>query len=260
MGNVLRILGVIAASLVMGLAALVLLLFTVCGGFRNAGAEEGLLVAVCVALMLGGVGAIVWLGRGLVRAQPERPGLAVPPVRSMAAAPAPRPRLRGAEFQWLVLLRIAVGGYAFLIFGSTVLSYASMMQIQAPAALAIPMFAGAVVGMLPFILALLLLRDPPSALVLDATAGIAAGSMVFRILWSVVMSLAWQVDAMTTPAMLSRLVVFSGVEAGIVVLALRLRLTIEPAAWGRLVAIGVAFACWEWISQTLVGLLYRVAY
>jgi hypothetical protein len=274
MGNVLRILGIIAISMVMGLIALFLLLFTICGGFRHAGPEEGVLVAVCVAVILGGVAAIVWLGRGLTPAQTgPRLGLAVPPAAgsvaphaaaSAASIPASQPaappaRLRGQDFQWLVLLRVALGGYAFLTFGSTVIAYVSMMQVSA-SGFALPMFAGAVIGVAPFILVLVLLRDPPSGLVLDLAAGMAAGSIVFRILWSVFVSLSWRMDAMTTPAMLGRLVVFSAVEAGIVVLALQLRKSIEPANWGRLVAIGFGFALWEWISQTMIGLLYRFAY
>jgi hypothetical protein len=252
--NVLRILGIIAISMVMGLVALGLLLFTICGGFRHAGTEAGLVAAACVALILGGVAGLVWLGRGLTKAQPPRPGLAVPP----AIDPAPPARLRGRDYQWLVLLRVALAGCAFLIFGSTALAYVTMMQVSA--GFALPMFAGALIGMAPFLLALILLRDPPSGVVLDLAAGMAAGSLAFRVLWSVFMSLTWRADAMAMPAMLGRLVVFSAVEIAIVVLALQLRRSIEPAHWGRLVAIGVAFAVWDWISQTLVGLLYRFAY
>ena len=256
MGHVLRILGIIAISMVMGLVALFLLLFTICGGFRSAGPEEAALVVTCVVVILGGVAALVWLGRGLARALPPRRGLAVPPS---AGAPAlARPPLRGRDFQWLVLLRVALAGYAFLIFGSTAISYVSMMQVSA--GFALPMFAGAVIGLAPFLLVLILLRDPPSALVLDLAAGMAAGSIVFRVLWSVFMSLTWRADAMAMPAMLGRLVVFSAVEAAVVVLALQLRKAIEPGNWGRLVAIGLGFAAWEWVSQTLVGLLYRFAY
>jgi hypothetical protein len=272
MSNVLRILGIIAISMVMGLVALILLLFTVCGGFRSAGPEAGLLVAVCAVVIAGGVASIVWLGRGLTRSQPPRPGLAVPPADNAlvaaAGAPAvaaagpstPRPRLRGQAFQWLVLLRLALAGYAFLIFGSTAISYLPMMH--ASPGFALPMFAGAVIGMAPFLLVLVLLRDPPSGLVLDLAAGMAAGSIAFRILWWVFIGLFWQagVGAMAMPAMVGRLALFTAVEAGIVVLALLLRRTIEPAAWGRLIAIGIGFAAWEWISQALIGLLYRLAY
>lgn len=95
---------------------------------------------------------------------------------------------------------------------------------------------------------------------LDLAIGMAAGSIVFRIVWSVYLSLTWRLDAMATPAMLGRLVVFSAVEAGIVLLALQLRKSIESGNWGRVVAIGFAFALWEWISQTMIGLLYRFAY
>jgi len=60
--------------------------------------------------------------------------------------------------------------------------------------------------------------------------------------------------------MLGRLALFSAVEAGIVVLALQLRKSIEPGNWGRLIAIGFGFAVWEWISQTMISLLYRLGY
>jgi hypothetical protein len=274
MGNVLRILGIIAISMVIGLVALFLLLFTICGGFRTAGPEEGILVIVCAAVILGGVAAIVWLGRGLTKAQPAQVGLAVPPadrpIAPYAAVGAaipqaqlaePRPRLKGQEFQWLVLLRIALAGYAFMTFGSTALAYVSMMQVSA-STFALPMFAGAVIGAAPFILVLVLLKDPPSAVVLDLAAGMAGGSIVFRILWWLFMSLTWQMGsgADMLPAMIGRLVLFSAVEAGIVALAVLLRKRIESGNWGRLIAIGVGFAVYEWISQTMIGFLYRFAY
>ena len=88
-----------------------------------------------------------------------------------------------------------------------------------------------------------------------------AESIVFLILWWTFMSLTWRAgDGMAVPMLLGRLALFSAVEVGIVVLALQLRKSIEPGNWGRLVAIAFGFAVWEWISQTMVSLLYRLVY
>ena len=172
-----------------------------------------------------------------------------------------RPRLRGRDHQLLVLLRIALGGFAFLILASALLSFVRLTQVQgAPVSLAVPMAVGALVGMAPFVLVLLLLRDPPSAPVLDAAAGMAAGSILFRILWWLAMGVLTRIDAFTTPAVVGRLALFTAAEAAIFVLAVQLRKPIAPATWGRVAAIGVGFALWEWASQTAVGLLYRFVY
>ena len=77
MGNVLRVLGIVVASLLLGLVGLFLLLFTNCGGLRSS--EGSGVLAVCVVLIAGGIALIVFLGRGLSSSRAAR-GLAVAPA------------------------------------------------------------------------------------------------------------------------------------------------------------------------------------
>jgi hypothetical protein len=83
MGNVMRVLGIVLASMLLGLTGLFLLLFTICGGLKSS--DGGGVLAVCLLLIVGGVGLIVFLGRGIVATRAASPGLAVPPA---SAAPA----------------------------------------------------------------------------------------------------------------------------------------------------------------------------
>ena len=94
MGNVMRVLGIVLASMLLGLTGLFLLLFTICGGLRSS--EGGGVLAVCLLLMACGVGLIVVLGRGIAATRAASAGLAVPPAGATpayvpASAPAAAP-------------------------------------------------------------------------------------------------------------------------------------------------------------------------
>jgi len=79
MGNVLRVAGIVVASMVLGLVGLFLLLFTICGGLT--GSDGGGVLAVCLLLIAGAAGLIVFLARGITAASgARRHGLAVPPA------------------------------------------------------------------------------------------------------------------------------------------------------------------------------------
>ena len=83
MGNVMRVLGIVLASMLLGLVALFLLLFTICGGLKSS--EGGGVLAVCLLLIAGGIGLIVFLGRGIVATRAASPGLAVQPAGATPA-------------------------------------------------------------------------------------------------------------------------------------------------------------------------------
>jgi hypothetical protein len=95
MGNVLRVAGIVVASMVLGLVGLFLLLFTICGGLTSS--DGGGVLAVCLLLMAGAAGLIVFLARGITATSgARRHGLAVPPAGATpvlggpsAYAPAP---------------------------------------------------------------------------------------------------------------------------------------------------------------------------
>jgi hypothetical protein len=77
MGNVLRVLAIVAASVLLGLAGLFLLLFTICGGLQSK--EGGSILAICLAVIAGAITVIVAFGRALVSSNKVAQGLAVPP-------------------------------------------------------------------------------------------------------------------------------------------------------------------------------------
>jgi len=89
MGNVVRVLGIVLASMLLGLVGLFLLLFTICGGLKSS--DGGGVLAVCLLLIVGGVGLIVFLGRGIVATRAASPGLAVPPAGATPAYVPPSP-------------------------------------------------------------------------------------------------------------------------------------------------------------------------
>ena len=83
MGNVMRVLGIVLASMLLGLTGLFLLLFTICGGLKSS--DGGGVLAVCLLLIVGGIGLIVFLGRGITSTRAASPGLAVPPAGATPA-------------------------------------------------------------------------------------------------------------------------------------------------------------------------------
>src|SRR5690242_542465 len=89
MGNVLRVIVIVLVSLAMGVAGLFLLAFTVCGGLSS---RDGVGVfAVCLVVILGGMGITAFLALGLDgrRSGATSLGLAVPP--SIRSAPGTDP-------------------------------------------------------------------------------------------------------------------------------------------------------------------------
>src|SRR5688572_32677909 len=129
MGNVLRVLGIVAASMLLGLVGLFLALFSICGGLKSA--EGSGVLAGCLALMAGAVAAIVLLGRGLASSRSTQRGLAVAPVGAPPSSPPPADALAAAppvtappaiqarplsatDRQVLVGLRVALAVYIVL--------------------------------------------------------------------------------------------------------------------------------------------------
>jgi hypothetical protein len=89
MGNVLRVLGIVVASMLLGLVGLFLLLFTICGGLQSS--DGGGVLAVCLVLMAGGIALIVFLGRGISSSRAAARGLAVAPAVPSQAYSVPPP-------------------------------------------------------------------------------------------------------------------------------------------------------------------------
>ena len=88
MGNVMRVLGIVLASMLLGLTGLFLLLFTICGGLKSS--DGGGVLAVCLLLIVGGVGLIVFLGRGIVATRAASTGprkFTAPSVTTMSLPP-----------------------------------------------------------------------------------------------------------------------------------------------------------------------------
>src|SRR5687768_13532524 len=114
MGNVLRVLGIVAASMVLGLAGLTLALFTICGGPESS--DGAGFLAGGLAVMAGAVAAIVILGRSLASSRSTQRGLAVAPVAGPPVSPPPP--LSATDRQVLVGLRVALAVYIVLSIGS----------------------------------------------------------------------------------------------------------------------------------------------
>ncbi len=94
MGTVLRILGIVVASMILGLVGLFLLIFSICGGLKTS--EGGGILMICLALIVACVGAIVFLGRGISAARTAAKGLAVPPAATPYGYAAPDAGAPGA--------------------------------------------------------------------------------------------------------------------------------------------------------------------
>ena len=109
MGNVPRVLGIVLASMLLGLVALFLLLFTICGGLKSA--DGGGVLAVCLLLIAGSIGLIVFLGRGIATARAASPGLAVPPGSATPAyVPPITPSAPAGGLRTLTATSRATGG------------------------------------------------------------------------------------------------------------------------------------------------------
>jgi len=278
MGNVVRVLGVVLASMLLGLVALFLLLFTICGGLKSA--DGGGVLAVCLLLIAGSIGLIVFLGRGIATARAASPGLAVPPgsatpayvppitpsAPAASAAPTrPVPPLRplaGTDLQVLVGLRVCLAILILLSLGLMAVNFANFGRYGTN--VAIQLTLQSILGLLPpvALLVAVSVRNPPAGAALDAVAGFGVASILFRFGYlafaGVFVQAFSQGDYLLT--MLPRLAGYSALEAGIAGLALYLRSRVGPISPAGLVVATLAFLFWEGLVQAvmtaMIGLLY----
>lgn len=263
MGNVWRILGIVLISIVLGLTSLVLLLFTICGGFRSSGGEGAAFVLVTGAILVCGVAGIVWLGRGIVASRPAPAGLAVPPAEAGGApipggAPAyaaPRPAvapLAGTNLQLLIFLRILLVASILLTLGVTAMSVIRYQGAGFSSGLAIQLVFSSLFGLLPAILLVLTLRNPPAGLALDAIAGMGIAGILFRAGSFATFGYIRAGFAMPELAMfLMRLALFTLIDAALAGLAIALRRKVDTTTWARLLVTTAAFLIWEWLTQMM---------
>jgi hypothetical protein len=173
MGNVLRVLGIIVASMLLALVGLFLLLFSICGGLQSS--EGAGILAICLVLLAGCAGLIVFLGRGLAAGRTAARGLAVPPA-SMPAAPAapgfvvPLHQLTGTDLQALIGLRACLAIYVLVSLGSMLFTITSVGRYGG--AVVIQLVLRSLLGILPpaALLIAVSVRNPPAPLALDAAA------------------------------------------------------------------------------------------
>jgi hypothetical protein len=259
MGNVLRVLGIVAASMLLGLAALVLVLFTICGGLES---SEGTgILAVCLLLMAGALGLIVFLGGGLATSRSATSGLAVRPAVAPGAMAAgavlPLRPLAGTDQQVLIGLRVALVVYILLSIGSIALNVANFSRFGS--GVAIQLILRNILGVLPpaAVLVAVSIRTPPAPLALDAAAGLGLASILFRVGF-VAFSGLLSSTLTQTPDLTSlflRLGLFSALEAGIAGLAIHLRSRIAPMNPVALIVATVAFLFWDALIQAAMQAL-----
>lgn len=261
MGNVWRVLGIVAVSMVLCLASLFLLLFTICGGFKEPdGAVVGI---VTLAIAVGCVALIVWLGRGIVASRLAPAGLAVPPAQAGDApfpggAPAyaaPRPAvapLTGASLQLLVFLRILLVAAILLTLGSTLMTFIRYQGAGFGSGLAIQLVFSSLFGVLPAIILVLTLRNPPAGFALDAIAGMGIAGILFRAGSFAAFGYIRAGLAVPELAMfLMRMALFTLIDAALVGLAIALRRKVDTTTFARLLVTTAAFLIWEWLTQMM---------
>jgi hypothetical protein len=297
MGNVLRVLGIVLASMLLGLTGLFLLLFTICGGLT--GSDGGGIMAVCLVLMVGAVGLIVFLGRGIVVVRAASRGLAVPPAGTTpvygdaaaygassassaeatstdggpmitpspaASVPQARPVLplrpfTGTDLQALVAVRIGLAIYLLLSVGSMLVTLANFSRFGN--SVGIHLILRNILTVLPPIVALVAVsvRNPPAGAALDAVAGFGIASIIFRFAYSAFTMFTpafRQADILMT--MLPRLAGYSLLDAGIAGLALYLRSRVGPIKAATLTVATLAFLFWEGLVQAIMTALISVLY
>ncbi len=272
MGNVLRVLGVVAASMLLGLVALFLALFSICGGLESS--EGGGILAVCLLLIVGAVGLIVFLGRGLATARSTARGLAVapaggaaPPAGDPAAAHAvshpvtPLRPLGGADLQVLIGLRVALGVYILLSIGSMVFSVAEVARHDSNVAM--QLILRSVLGVLPpaAVLVAVSVRNPPAGAALEAAGGFGIASILFRFGFLAFSGLFSSLSQIPDLAFLFlRLGAFSALEAGITGMAIHLRGRAGPLRPAALMVATVAFLFWDGLVQAAMQALLALMY
>jgi len=190
MGNVLRVLGIVLASMLLGLVGLFLLLFTICGGLTSS--DAGWILAVCLVVIAGCIALIVFLGRRISTNRATARGLAVPPAvdasdPSAAALygtspPQARPALplrglAGTDLQTLVALRVCLAILILLSVGSMIFTFVSIGRFGGyggyGSSLAMQLTLRSILGLLPpvALLVAVSVRNPPAGVALDAVAG-----------------------------------------------------------------------------------------
>jgi hypothetical protein len=293
MGNVLRVLGIVVASMLLGLVALFLVLFSICGGLESSGG--GGVLAVCLLLIVGGVGLIVVLGRGLAASRSTSRGLAVGPAGAPAAYPANAPAayspgrappdapqapatglpaaraaarpvvplrpLGGTDLQVLIGLRIALAVYILLSVGSMVSSVANVGRYGGN--VAIQLILRSILGVLPSAAVLLAvsIRNPPAGPALDAAAGMGIASILFRFVFLAFSGLFTSLGQIPDVAfMFLRLGVFSALEAAIAGMAIYLRGRTGPLSPAALIVAVVAFLFWAGLVQAAMQALLLMMY
>ena len=278
MGNVVRVLGIVLASMLLGLVGLFLLLFTICGGLKSS--DGGGVLAVCLLLMAGGIGLIVFLGRGIASTRAASSGLAVPPAGATPAGdpsqtpPAPAasaqtPRaalplrpLAGSDRQALVGLRVCLAILILLSLGLMAVNFVNFGRYGTN--VAIQLTLQSILGLLPpvALLVAVSVRNPPAGAALDAVAGFGIASIVFR--FGYLAFAGAFVSAFTQPdylyTMLPRMAAYSALEAGIAGLAVYLRSRVGPINTATLIVATLAFLFWEGLAQAvmtaMIGLMY----
>ena len=264
MNNVLRVLGIVGASIVLGLDALFLSLFTICGGLQSSDGPP--VLVVCGVIFVGSATAIVLLGRNLSRSQLAGPGLAVPPAYAAGPAAVPTtapPPLTGVDQQVLIGLRIALGIYLLAAIGSMILNFVNMRTYGS--AVAIQLSLRNVLNFVApaAVLLFVCVRNPPPAWVVDAAAGMGIASVLFRVGWFAYMlalTPAFSSGSMAIATVLVRMLFFTAIEGAIVGLALRLRGRVGAVGAAGVVVATIAFLFWEGLIEAtmtmLIGLMF----
>ena len=287
MNDVLRVLGIVLASLLLGLVGLFLALFTICGGMSDSDGPG--VLAVCLVIMAGAVTAIVILGRGIADSRTAGRGLAVRPTAeapampvgtfasplgepAAVAAPAPRPPapaivaplppLGRTDVQVLMALRIALAVYVLVSLGSLALNAANFTRYGS--AVAIQVILRNLLGVLPplAVLVALTLRTPPIRAAVDAAAGMGIASLLFRFGTVAATGLFTAVYSRGNglSIMLLWMVVFSTLDVAIAGLALHLRSRLGAVSAGALVVAVVGFLCYDGLVQAVLQMLTALLY
>jgi hypothetical protein len=277
MGNVLRVLGIVAASMLLGLVGLFLALFTICGGLKSS--DGGGVLAICLASMAAAVAVIVLLGRGLASSRSTQRGLAVAPAGAPRAVPAPADALAGVQpavapsavharplsatdRQVLIGIRVGLAVYLVLSIGSMAASafnfrlYGSSVAIQ--------LILRNVLALLPpaIVMVAVSVRTPPSGTALDAAAGLGIASILFRFGFVGFSGLLTSTFTQTPDMafLLLRMAAFSAIEAVVAGLALHLRSRLGPVNAGAIVVAVLAFLFWDGLVQVAMQMLVTLVY
>jgi hypothetical protein len=284
MGNVLRVLGIVLASMLLGLVGLFLLLFTICGGLTSS--DAGWILAVCLVVIAGCIALIVFLGRRISTNRATARGLAVPPAvdasdPSAAALygtspPQARPALplrglAGTDLQTLVALRVCLAILILLSVGSMIFTFVSIGRFGGyggyggyGSTMVLQLTLRSILGLLPpvALLVAVSVRNPPAGVALDAVAGFGIASILFRVgylAFAGVLLEAFRTGQLAL-TMLPRLAGYSLLEAGVATLALYLRSRVGPISPVALIVATIAFLFWEGLVQAVMMALLSVSY